>query len=138
MMCGAAMSTNGRMMASSSSSSSSSSRTKIRDPRRAAREQRVVRQTTGGDGVGHHPPRRSDDDDYDGGGNKNNSNSLPVARWPPQSLRHEVGPPSSDGNDNNRDLRPNSALGVLGSYALAGVGVTMGVTLVGALFGAIG
>ena len=137
MMCGAAMSTNGRMMASSSSSSSSSSRTKIRDPRRAAREQRVVRQTTGGDGVGHHPPGRSDDD-YDGGGNNNNSNSLPVARWPPQSLRHEVGPPSSDGNDNNRDHRPNSTLGVLGSYALAGVGVTMGVTLVGALFGAIG
>jgi len=94
--------------ASSSSSSSSSSRTRIRDPRKA--RERIVE-----------------------------TSSAVVARregenLPSHQSRNEVGPPLN----NNYQQHPPSTLGMLGSYVMAGVGVALGVTLVSALFGAIG
>lgn len=53
---------------------------------------------------------------------------------PSHQSRNEVGPPLN----NNYQQHPPSTLGMLGSYVMAGVGVALGVTLVSALFGAIG
>jgi hypothetical protein len=54
---------------------------------------------------------------------------------PLHQSRNEVGPPL---NNNYQQHHPPSTLGMLGSYVMAGVGVALGVTLVSALFGAIG
>ncbi|KAL3773833.1 hypothetical protein ACHAW5_006430 [Stephanodiscus triporus] len=98
-----------------SSSSSSSSRTKIRDPRNriaAAKERGIVVDRT-------------------------SSSPAPVATS--SSRRpNEVGPPLLPSLNRPSDDDNRSSLGLLGSYALAGVGVALGATLVGALFGAIG
>jgi hypothetical protein len=95
-------------MQSRRASSSSSSRTRIRDPRKA--RERIVE-----------------------------TSSAVVARregenLPSHQSRNEVGPPLN----NNYQQHPPSTLGMLGSYVMAGVGVALGVTLVSALFGAIG
>ena len=95
-------------MQSRRASSSSSSRTRIRDPRKA--RERIVE-----------------------------TSSAVVARregenLPSHQSRNEVGPPFN----NNYQQHPHSTLGMLGSYVMAGVGVALGVTLVSALFGAIG
>ena len=96
------------MQSRRASSSSSSSRTRIRDPRKA--RERIVE-----------------------------TSSAVVARregenLPSHQSRNEVGPPLN----NNYQQHPPSTLGMLGSYVMAGVGVALGVTLVSALFGAIG
>ncbi|KAL7527221.1 hypothetical protein ACHAXR_002945 [Thalassiosira sp. AJA248-18] len=96
-----------------SGKASSASRTIIRDPRKTKRIKKAVAVASR---------------------EKNEQSSLQLQQ--PQSQHNDVGqhrPPMAfePSTENQQSLG-------LGSYMLAGVGVAMGVTLVGAVFGAIG